>query len=104
MGSRWQGRKSATNILAPATDNHAPRYRSLSRGIVHFRSQSHQQLPTPTNPPTVKTPVIVLSGNDDQDARARALAQGADDYLVKLPAKHDLIACIRRHAVAATAN
>src|ERR1700681_1992582 len=57
-----------------------------------------------TNPPTVKTPVIVLSGNDDQDARARALAQGADDYLVKLPAKHDLIACIRRHAVAGTAN
>jgi CheY-like chemotaxis protein/HPt (histidine-containing phosphotransfer) domain-containing protein len=57
-----------------------------------------------SNPLTAKTPVIVLSGNDDQDTRARALAQGADDYLVKLPAKDDLIACIRRHAVAGTAN
>lgn len=31
--------------------------------------------------------------------RARALAQGANDYLVKLPPKDDLIACIRRHTV-----
>jgi PleD family two-component response regulator len=57
-----------------------------------------------TNPPTANTPVIVLSGNDDQDARARALAQGADAYLVKLPAKDDLIACLRRFAVAGAAN
>jgi CheY-like chemotaxis protein len=55
------------------------------------------------NPPTAKTPVIVLSGNDDPQARARALAQGANDYLVKLPAKEDLIACIRRYGVAGTA-
>jgi len=55
-----------------------------------------------TNPPTAETPVIVLSGNDDPDTRARALAQGANDYLVKLPPKDDLIACIRRHAVAGT--
>ena len=53
-----------------------------------------------TNPPTAETPVIVLSGNDDHDTRTRALAQGAVDYLVKLPPKDDLIACIRRHAVA----
>jgi CheY-like chemotaxis protein/HPt (histidine-containing phosphotransfer) domain-containing protein len=51
-----------------------------------------------TNPPTARTPVIVLSGNDDPVTRARALAQGANDYLVKLPPKDDLIACIRRHA------
>jgi CheY-like chemotaxis protein/HPt (histidine-containing phosphotransfer) domain-containing protein len=51
-----------------------------------------------TNPPTARTPVIVLSGNDDPETRARALAQGANDYLVKLPPKDDLIACIRRHA------
>jgi DNA-binding response OmpR family regulator len=55
-----------------------------------------------TNPPTAKTPVVVLSGNDDPDVRTRALALGANDYLVKLPAKDDLIACIRRYAVAGT--
>jgi DNA-binding NarL/FixJ family response regulator len=55
------------------------------------------------NPPTAKTPVIVLSGNDDAATRARALAQGAIDYLVKLPGKDDLISCIRRHAIAGSA-
>jgi PleD family two-component response regulator len=51
-----------------------------------------------TNPQTAGTPVIVLSGNDDADTRTRALAGGAKGYLVKLPAKADLIACIRHHA------
>ena len=51
------------------------------------------------NPPTAHVPVVVLSGNDDADARTQALAAGASDYLVKLPAKDDLIACIRRHAI-----
>jgi DNA-binding response OmpR family regulator len=55
------------------------------------------------NPRTAGTIIIVLSGNDDSGARARALAEGADDYLVKLPAKIDLVACIRRHAIAARA-
>ncbi len=50
------------------------------------------------NPQTAGTPVIVLSGNDDAGTRARALAEGARDYLVKLPPKAELIACIRRHA------
>jgi DNA-binding response OmpR family regulator len=50
------------------------------------------------NPQTAQTPVIILSGNDDASARDRALADGANDYLVKLPAKSDLVACIRRHA------
>ena len=50
------------------------------------------------NPQTKGTPVVVLSGNDDAATRARALADGSADYLVKLPAKADLIACIRRHA------
>lgn len=53
------------------------------------------------NPLTAATPVIVLSGEDDAATRARALAEGAADYLVKLPAKSDLIACIRRHAARA---
>jgi CheY-like chemotaxis protein/HPt (histidine-containing phosphotransfer) domain-containing protein len=55
-----------------------------------------------SNPTTAHTPVIVLSGNDDADTRTRALAAGANDYLVKLPAKTDLLACIRRHAAGRT--
>jgi len=50
------------------------------------------------NPATARVPVVVLSGNDDVATRARVLAAGAAGYLVKLPAKADLIACIRRHA------
>ena len=49
-----------------------------------------------SNPQTAETPVVVLSGNDDPATRARALSEGAQDYLVKLPPKAELIACIRR--------
>jgi DNA-binding response OmpR family regulator len=55
------------------------------------------------NRPTAGTPVIVLSGTDDPETRARAAAEGAVDYLVKLPDKATLVACIRRHAGGATA-
>lgn len=55
------------------------------------------------NPATAATPVIVLSGNDDAEARARALAGGARDYLVKLPEKDAFLACIRRHVAASDA-
>ena len=51
-----------------------------------------------SNPATAETPVVVLSGNDCADSRAQALAAGAADYLVKLPARDALIACIRRYA------
>ena len=50
------------------------------------------------NPATSATPIIVLSANDDAETRARARVAGANDFMVKLPAKHDFIACIRRHA------
>ena len=50
------------------------------------------------NSSTAEVAIIVLSGNDDAETRARALAAGADDYLVKLPAKADLVACLRRQA------
>jgi DNA-binding response OmpR family regulator len=50
---------------------------------------------------TAHTPVIVLSGNDDASTRERALAAGAVDYLVKLPAKDVLLACLDRHLSAA---
>ena len=57
-----------------------------------------------TNPSTSGTPVIALSGNDDNVTRSRALAHGAADYLVKLPPKEVLIACIRRHAFGAAGS
>jgi DNA-binding response OmpR family regulator len=50
------------------------------------------------NAATARTPIIVLSGNEDAESRARSLAAGASDYLLKLPAKAELLACIRRHA------
>ena len=50
-----------------------------------------------SNPATAGTPIIVLSGNDDAATRSRAMAAGANDYLVKLPDRDTLVACIRRH-------
>src|SRR2546421_8220922 len=38
--------------------------------------------------------VIALSGNDDPATRAKALAAGASDYLLKLPSKETLVECI----------
>jgi CheY-like chemotaxis protein len=50
------------------------------------------------NPQTSGTPVVVLSANDDAGSRAGALAAGANGFLVKLPPKPELVACIRDHA------
>ncbi len=50
------------------------------------------------NQATADTPLIVLSGDDDADMRTQALAAGASDYLLKVPPKPELLACIRRHA------
>jgi len=50
------------------------------------------------NPETAHTSVVVLSGNDDSEMRRRALNGGASDYLVKLPAREQIVSCIRRHA------
>lgn len=55
------------------------------------------------NPATAATPIIVLSGNDDVETRSRANTAGANDYLVKLPPRHELVGCIRRHAAGAGA-
>ena len=55
------------------------------------------------NPGTAGTPVVILSATDDEVMRARAMAAGACDYLVKLPTREELVACIRRHAAPACA-
>ncbi len=56
------------------------------------------------NPRTASTPVVVLSATDDEETRAMAKAAGACDYLVKLPSREELVACIRRHSTAACAT
>jgi two-component system chemotaxis family response regulator WspR len=43
-------------------------------------------------------PVIVLSSNEDPRDKSRAFAEGANDYLVKLPDKVELVARVRAYA------
>lgn len=50
------------------------------------------------NPKTAETPVIVLSTKEDAVIKGNAFGAGANDYLVKLPDKIELIARIRYHA------
>lgn len=50
------------------------------------------------NRATAATPIIVLSGNDDAETKARAQLAGADDFMVKLPTRETLVAAVRRHA------
>ncbi|HKI70668.1 MAG TPA: response regulator, partial [Verrucomicrobiae bacterium] len=50
------------------------------------------------NPATKETPIIVLSTNENPQVKSRAFALGANDYLVKLPDKIELIARLRYHS------
>jgi phosphoserine phosphatase RsbU/P len=50
------------------------------------------------NTATRDTPMIVLSSKEEATVKAKAFAQGANDYLVKLPDKVELIARIRYHS------
>src|ERR1700692_1570144 len=52
------------------------------------------------NPATAETPIIVLSSEEDSLVKSKAFAVGANDYLVKLPDKIELIARIRYHSKA----
>lgn len=52
------------------------------------------------NPATTETPIIVLSSDEDPQVKKRAFAAGANDYLVKLPDKIELIARVRYHSKA----
>jgi sigma-B regulation protein RsbU (phosphoserine phosphatase) len=47
---------------------------------------------------TRDTPMIVLSMKEEPDTKAEAFARGANDYLVKLPDKVELLARIRYHS------
>jgi two-component system chemotaxis family response regulator WspR len=49
---------------------------------------------------TQDTPVIVLSAKEDPKLKAQAFNVGANDYLVKLPDRLELIARIRYHSAA----
>jgi CheY-like chemotaxis protein/HPt (histidine-containing phosphotransfer) domain-containing protein len=51
-----------------------------------------------TNPGTKDTPIIVLSTNENPQVKGQAFALGANDYLVKLPDKIELVARIRYHS------
>jgi sigma-B regulation protein RsbU (phosphoserine phosphatase) len=50
------------------------------------------------NPKTKDVPLIVLSSKEEAKTKAEAFALGANDYLVKLPDKIELIARIRHHS------
>jgi signal transduction histidine kinase/HPt (histidine-containing phosphotransfer) domain-containing protein/BarA-like signal transduction histidine kinase len=50
------------------------------------------------NPGTKDIPIIVLSTNENPQVKGQAFALGANDYLVKLPDKIELIARIRYHS------
>jgi sigma-B regulation protein RsbU (phosphoserine phosphatase) len=50
------------------------------------------------NPSTVDVPLIVLSSKEEPKIKAEAFSLKANDYLVKLPDKVELIARIRHHS------
>jgi len=50
------------------------------------------------NEKTQNIPVIVLSSKDDPEDKSLAFERGANDYLVKLPSKIELIARIHAHS------
>ena len=52
------------------------------------------------NRETADIPIIVLSSEDDSKVKSQAFAVGANDYLVKLPDKTELVARIRYHSKA----
>ena len=50
------------------------------------------------NEPTRETPMIVLSTKEEPTVKAEAFALGANDYIVKLPDRLELLARIRYHS------
>jgi PleD family two-component response regulator len=52
------------------------------------------------NPATKDLPIIVLSSKEDATVKSEAFTAGANDYLVKLPDRIELVARIRLHSTA----
>jgi phosphoserine phosphatase RsbU/P len=52
------------------------------------------------HPATASVPLIVLSSKEEPTTKAEAFAAGANDYLVKLPDKLEVVARIRYHSAA----
>jgi DNA-binding response OmpR family regulator len=50
------------------------------------------------NPTTKDTPIIVLSSKEDPQTKSLAFSLGANDYLVKLPDKLEVVARLRYHS------
>jgi two-component system, chemotaxis family, response regulator WspR len=50
------------------------------------------------NPATAEVPIIVLSTKEDPITKSQAFAEGANDYLVKLPDRIELVARVRYHS------
>jgi len=53
-----------------------------------------------SNPGTAETPIIVLSSEENAETKSCAFAAGANDYLVKVPDRAELIARIEYHSKA----
>ena len=49
-------------------------------------------------PTTAEIPIIVLSTKEDPITKSQAFAEGANDYLVKLPDRIELVARVRYHS------
>jgi signal transduction histidine kinase len=56
--------------------------------VRHFRAM----------PATADIPIVVLSSKEDPQVKSDAFAAGANDYLVKLPDRRELIARVRYHS------
>jgi len=50
------------------------------------------------NEPTADTPIVVLSTKEDARVKQEAFANGASDYIVKLPDRIELLARVRYHS------
>lgn len=50
------------------------------------------------NPGTRDVPIVVLSTKEEPEQKAEAFASGANDYLIKIPDKIELIARLRYHS------
>jgi phosphoserine phosphatase RsbU/P len=50
------------------------------------------------NAPTRETPLVVLSSKEEPTVKAKAFALGANDYMVKLPDKLEVVARVRYHS------